>query len=128
MVGGVDLDCWPDLRPVTDRHFDHVEDHAVEVEEHARADRDIEPVVAEERRPDFGVLADTAQPLEQKRTALVRQGHVVPAQPLRCCGSVGLDLWNIGAIQLARKHLVTFGTAHGVCSLPHELGHRAIAT
>ena len=50
VVGREYLHRRPDLRAVADRDLHHVEDHAVEVQEHARAD--VEAVVTVERRPD----------------------------------------------------------------------------
>jgi hypothetical protein len=47
MVGRQDLHSRPDLGTVADRYLDDVEDHAVEVQENARAEADIEAVVAD---------------------------------------------------------------------------------
>jgi hypothetical protein len=41
----------------------HVEQHAVEVDERARADRDVAAVVAAEGRPDHDAVADVAEQL-----------------------------------------------------------------
>jgi hypothetical protein len=46
----VDLDCRAEQGKIADADLAHVQDHAVEVEEHALAELDIRAVVAEERR------------------------------------------------------------------------------
>src|SRR3546814_6402765 len=67
VVGGEDLHARRDLGAVADRHFAHVEDHAVEVEEHAVAQANIEAVVAVERRPHVDARTHRAEALAQQR-------------------------------------------------------------
>ena len=84
MIGGVDLRRGSDLGAVADRDFDDVEDHAIEVEEHAVAEADIVAVVAKERRPDHRILADISKALRQDRMTLryrQRQRRVVACDP-----------------------------------------------
>ena len=61
MIGGVDLHRRPDLGAVADHDLDHVEDDAVEIQEHAVAEADVVAVVAMKRRTDDGVLADMGE-------------------------------------------------------------------
>src|ERR1700738_3356337 len=61
VVGGVDLHRRSDLGAVADRYLDNVEDHAIEVQEHAIAETDIIAKVAKERRPDHGAGADMSE-------------------------------------------------------------------
>src|SRR5882757_4053332 len=56
VVGGIDLHRGPDLGAIADHDLDDVEDHAIEIEEHAVAEADIAAVVAAERRADHGIL------------------------------------------------------------------------
>jgi hypothetical protein len=58
MIGGIDLNGRTDLRAVTDRHLDNVENDAAEVEKDASPKPDVKAVVTEKRRPDFGPLTD----------------------------------------------------------------------
>jgi len=51
VIGRKDLNSRSDLRLVTDRDLHYVEDHAVEIQEHARAQTDVETIIAIERRP-----------------------------------------------------------------------------
>jgi len=61
MIGRVDLDGWTDLRPIPDGDLDHIEDHAIEVEERVRPQANVEAIVAMERRADDGALSDLAE-------------------------------------------------------------------
>lgn len=61
MVGGIDLHRGSDLGAVADRYLDNVEDHAIEVQEHAIAETDIITKVAKEWRPDHGAGADISE-------------------------------------------------------------------
>lgn len=51
VVGRENLYSWPDLGAGADCDFHHIQDHAVEVQEYARAEADVEAVVAVERGP-----------------------------------------------------------------------------
>jgi len=46
VIGGEDLNPWPDLSPVSNSDLYDIENHAVEVQEHTRTETDIEAVVA----------------------------------------------------------------------------------
>jgi hypothetical protein len=43
VVGGEDLNPWPDLRFFTNSDLNDIEDHAVEVQEHTRAELMLKP-------------------------------------------------------------------------------------
>ena len=58
MIGGVDLHSRANLCSVTNSHLNYIENDAVEIEERASTDADVEAIIAEERRPDFRALAD----------------------------------------------------------------------
>jgi hypothetical protein len=52
MVGGEDLNPWPDLAVVANRDLDDIQGDAVEIKEYACAQADIEALIAMERRSD----------------------------------------------------------------------------
>ena len=66
MVGREDLHSRPDLGTIADRYLDDIEDHAVEVQENARAEADVEAVVAVERRPDHGTISNEREAFHQQ--------------------------------------------------------------
>jgi len=65
VVGGEDLNPWPDLRSVTNSDLYDIEDHAVEVQEHTGTKTNIEAVVAVKRWPNHSALADRSEALRQ---------------------------------------------------------------
>src|ERR1700754_404891 len=80
VVGGVDLHRRSDLGAVADAYLDDVEDHAIEVQEHAIAEPDIVAEVAKERRPDHRVGADMSETFAKQCVAFgyrLRQRRVV---------------------------------------------------
>ena len=91
VVGRVDLHRGADLRAVADLHAHHVEDHAVEIEEHAAAQMHVEAVVAMEGRPDLAAFARGAQSLGEQGVALRRrhaQCGVVANEPFARGGQI----------------------------------------
>jgi hypothetical protein len=58
------------LGAIADRHFDDIEDHAIEVQEDPVAETDVVAIVAKERRADHGARADMTETLGQQRVAL----------------------------------------------------------
>lgn len=52
MVCRVDLHGGTDLRTSANRHWHHVQDYAVEIQEHVFAEMDVKAIVAMERRAD----------------------------------------------------------------------------
>src|SRR5712671_2054538 len=80
MVGGVDLRRGSDLGAIADRDLDHIEDDAIEIQEHPVAEADVVAVVAKERRADHGSSADMTETFGQQRVTLgngQRQRRVV---------------------------------------------------
>ena len=65
VIGGEDLNPWPDLRLVTNSDLYDIEDHAVEVQEHTRTETNIEAVVAVKRWPNHSALADCTEAFQQ---------------------------------------------------------------
>ena len=65
VIGGEDLNPWPDLSPVSNSDLYDIENHAVEVQEHTRTETDIEAVVAVKRWPNHNPLADRSKALHQ---------------------------------------------------------------
>lgn len=61
MVGRVDLDRGSDLGALADRDLNDIQDHAIEVQEHAIAEANIVAEVAKERRADHGAGTDMSQ-------------------------------------------------------------------
>ncbi len=61
MIGGINLNGRPDLRAIADGDVRDVKDHTVEVQESARADANVEPVIAEKWGPDNGTGANEAE-------------------------------------------------------------------
>jgi hypothetical protein len=49
VIGGEDLNPWPDPRLFTNDDLYDIEDHAVEVQEHTRTETDVEALVAVKR-------------------------------------------------------------------------------
>jgi hypothetical protein len=66
VIGRKDLNPWADLRFVANRDLHDVEDNAVEVQEHARTETDVEAVVAVKRRPNHGTLANRSEASQQQ--------------------------------------------------------------
>ena len=121
VVRGEDLDARPDLRARTDRHRDHVEDHAAEVEERLRAERDVVAVVAMEWRPDHRLRADAAEMGGQQRVPLrrrQRQRGVVVREPRHVGGGIPSKLGIARAVERAREHLLFLGSRHRASSSP----------
>src|SRR5713226_10020012 len=84
MVGGVDLRRGSDLGAIADRDLDHIEDDAIEIQEHPVAEADVVAVVAKERRADHGSSADMTETFGQQRVTLgngQRQRRVVAHEP-----------------------------------------------
>src|SRR5690606_15957497 len=84
MIRGEYLHTGADLGPVTDGHRDHIQDHAIEIEEHALAQADIEAVIAMERRPDVHIFANRGKALDKQLPTLIdrkRNSSVVAGQP-----------------------------------------------
>src|SRR5690606_30497102 len=71
MIRGEYLHTGADLGPVTDGHRDHIQDHAIEIEEYALAQADIEAVIATERRPDVHVFANRGKALDKQLPTLI---------------------------------------------------------
>jgi hypothetical protein len=71
VVGGQELHPGANLGESADRHGGDVADHAVEVEEHPVADRDVRAVIAEEQRSDHRARADMAEELAPENAPLV---------------------------------------------------------
>jgi hypothetical protein len=112
MVGGIDLHRRPNLGAIADRHFDDIEDHAIEVQEDPVAETDVVAIVAKERRADHGARADMTETLGQQRVALrYRQGQrrVVAHEPDFVRSLIGRYFGIAGTIRFARKHLLLFG-------------------
>src|SRR5690349_18118489 len=99
MVGRVDLHGGADLRAIPNVHLDHIEDHAVEVEKHARSKPYVEAIVAEERGADLRAFADVTKSLEQELPAAGRRRRVVAREPVRRRCELGLDFRIAGAIE-----------------------------
>src|SRR5262245_3396960 len=102
VIGGIDLHGRTDLGAVADCHLDDIKDDAIEVEEDAIAEADVEAVVAEERRADHGALADPSQALRQQGVLggwrLTERG-VVSCEPF-CAGcEVRLYFGVVGPVQ-----------------------------
>ena len=115
MVGGQDLHARSDLGLGADGHRHDVEDHAIEVQEGAIAETDVEAVVAVERRPDRRAPACEGQALGQQGVTPIDgqvQG-VEPSHPGDRRGVVGLDLRVAGVIELAGQHQLLLGLRHG---------------
>jgi len=66
VVGGEDLNPWPDLGLVTNSDLYDIEDHAVEVQEHIRTETYIESIVAVKRWPNHSALADRSEAFQQQ--------------------------------------------------------------
>src|SRR5204863_6758669 len=117
VVGREYLHPWPDLRALADRDLHHVEDHAVEIQEHVRAQTDVEAVVAVERRSDYSALADSGEAFQQQ-FAPVRGVHVergvIAREPSMCRPQLRLDFRCAGVVQLAGQHLLPFRARHAV--------------
>lgn len=112
MVGSVELHGRPHLRAIADVHFADIQNHAIEVEEHARAQTDVVPVIALKRRPDHPARTHLGQPLDQQCMRLrewLRAGGVVAHHPFRSRRLIGLQLCVGGVVEFACQHLLFFG-------------------
>ncbi len=115
MVGGKDLHAGPDLGTVADLHLHYVEDHAIEIHEHAIAERDVVAVVEVERWAYHAIAANCAQSfLQQVRMLLWRQADaaVIALHPVAGGGLVGLQFVIDSAVELAGEHFLFFGLWH----------------
>jgi hypothetical protein len=65
VIGGKDLNSWPDLRLITDVDRHRVEDDAVEVQEDTRAQPNVEAVITVKRWTNDGALADFSEAFQQ---------------------------------------------------------------
>ena len=70
MIGSEDLYSRTDLGRFPDGDLRNIKDHAVEIQEHAGTEVDIETIIAMERRADYGTFADGAQAFQQKPALL----------------------------------------------------------
>ena len=70
VIGRKDLNARPDLRLVSNGDLHHVEDDAVEVQEHAHTETNVEAVVAVKRRPDYSAVPDRGEAFQQQRAYL----------------------------------------------------------
>jgi len=75
MIGGKDLNPWPDLGVVADRDLDDIQNDAVEVEEYAGTETDIETVIAVKWRSDNRTGPYKPEAFNQQRMP-VGGGHV----------------------------------------------------
>jgi len=115
LIRGEYLHTGADLGPVTDGHRDHIQDHAIEIEEHALAQADIEAVIAMERRPNIHVFANRGQALDKQLPTFIdrkRNSSVVAGQPFHRRRHVRLQFGIGGVVQLTRQHLLFFRTRH----------------
>src|SRR6516225_1859959 len=118
MVGRQDLHPRPDLRAVADGDLHNIEDHAVEVQEHASTEANVETVVAMKWRPDHRAVSDFGEAFHQQLAPLggghVECGVVAREPPLRrrrLCPDFG----RAGVVELSGKHLLLLG-AHPASS------------
>ncbi|HEU5186200.1 MAG TPA: hypothetical protein VFU01_16620 [Gemmatimonadaceae bacterium] len=112
MDGCQDLHARPEERVVADPHGTDVEHDAVEVEEHALAELDVRPVVAEERRLHPHGVAAAAEQLAQDRAARLDLAFARGVESLaEVAGafSSGDELGVERVVQLTDQHLRTFG-------------------
>lgn len=79
VIGRVYLDGRANLRACPDRHRDHVQDDAIEVQKCARAEPDVVTVVAMERWPDDRSVTDLAQNFPKQKMPL--RGEQAKAAP-----------------------------------------------
>src|SRR5882724_12873579 len=113
MVGGVDLRGRSDLRAIADRHFDDIQDHAVEIQENPVAKVDVVAIVAKERRADHGTHADMTETFGQQRVALGYrqcQRRIIAHQPGLGRRLIGGYFRIARTIKFAREHLLLFGS------------------
>jgi hypothetical protein len=127
MVGSVDLHRWPDLRSFTNRHFHHVEDDAVEVEEGVGSHLDVEAIVTVKGRADDRSGSDLGQPLAQERMPMtwgLAESIIVPLQPDPRGQQVSLDLRISRIVQFTSEHLLFLAAGH-VASFTPDLAQRS---
>src|SRR5258708_310756 len=91
---------------------------------------DVVAIVAEERRPDHGIVADVSETFAQKRVTLryrQRQRRIVTDEPGFGRRLIGTE-FGVGTVQLARQHLLFFGLAQPISpSLGNASGAAASA-
>jgi len=116
VVGGVDLDDGADLGAVADLDEVDVEEDAVEVEEDAAAEVDVVAVVAEEGRPDGGVLAAGGEDFAEERLVgcRVMWGGVVFVQERCGVEAFGDEGGVLCVVEFAGEHLLLFGLSDGL--------------
>src|ERR1700730_11967475 len=83
VIGREDLNPWTDLRFVANGDLHDVEDNAVEVQEHACTENDVDAVVAVKRRPNTGTLANRSEAVEQQFPAAQKSMCQVPRCSVR---------------------------------------------
>ncbi len=118
MRRGVNLHRRTEEREVADADAAHVKDNAVEIEEHALAEEDVRPVIAEERRLHPDGVATVTEQFHQDAATLFGVFFVGGVQFL---AEVAGKFPRRGerrverVVQFPRQHLLTFAT-HGTPS------------
>ena len=127
----VDLHRRAEETEVADLHGADVEDHAVEVEVDAAAERDVGTEVAEERRLDVDLVTAGGEELLQDRTArrIVRVADRVQRVTEIVRARARRDELRIeGVIELAGEHLLALGALRHASSMallrPREVERR----
>jgi hypothetical protein len=65
VIGRKNLNPWADLRLVANRNLHDIDDDAVEIQEHARTETDIEAIIAVKRRRTRNQRLAVDSPLEE---------------------------------------------------------------
>jgi hypothetical protein len=63
VICGVDVNTRANLCAVSNQNFDHVQDDAVEIDECASTEFDVEAVITKEWGPNFDTITDVTKPL-----------------------------------------------------------------
>lgn len=118
MVGGVDVHAGSDAAIVADHDRGDIKEHAIEIDEHPRAQVDVPAIVAVEGRTHGRALPHARNPLAQQGLPAIgfAQRAVVARQPAGGGVLLGAQVGVAGVIRHASQHFLFFAQFHAALS------------